>query len=280
MSCSPQTRTPVPFATTRYTANNDGIIRPELPSYCVFATGAQTCSIFVDHYRLRKTGPRFCLAVVGCTQHPYGRYTLYPPGYYPYGRTPMAPYSPAGELLRDATTGDPLWEVTLFAAAVDAAAGKKWPEESLWDDPRRLRTQGCQLQLAGRLLGVDPRLDDGVRERIATRLAVATMKLFSGAKIWASGWKMRGAAILAVLLSIPVQASLLDRMLAAGALSGLWAGRHPHRWDADRKTWVGGLLTPSGLREHPDAATLRDRGPPPTSLPDTAAAQAVLPSDS
>jgi len=166
---------------------------------------------------------------------------------------------------------------------MDAAAGAKWPEESLWDDSRRRRTQGRRLQLAGELLGVDVRLDDRLRERIATRLAVATMKLFSdarsGAKIWASGWKMRGTAILAVLLSIPVQVSLLDRMLAAGALSRLWAGRCPYRWDADRKTWVAGILAPSGLPEHPDAAALRDRGPPPTNLPDAAAAQAVLPSD-
>ena len=280
MSCRPQTQTHIPFVTTTYTANDEGVIRPELPSYCVFATGAQTCSIFVDHYRFRKTGSQFSLAVVGCTKHPYRRYTLYPPGYFPYSRAPVAPYSPAGELLKNPATGQPLWESTLFAAAEDAAAGKRWPEEGLWDDPRRRRTQGCRLQLAGRLLGVDVQLADGVRERIATRLAVATMKLLSGAKIWASGWKMRGAAILAVLLSIPIQASLLDRMLAAGALSGLWARRAPYRWDAKRKTWVAGVLTVSGLPEHPDAADLRDRGPPPTNSPDAAAAQAVLPLDS
>jgi len=70
------------------------------------------------------------------------------------------------------------------------------------------------------------------------------------------------------------------RMLAAGALSGLWARRAPHRWDANRKTWVAGVLTVSGLPEHPGATDLRDRGPPPTSSPDAAAAQAVLPLDS
>ncbi len=280
MSYRPQTQTLIPFATTTYTADNDGVIRPELPSYCVFATGAQTCSIFVDHYRIRKTGPRFSLAVIGCTEHQQRRYTLYPPGYFPYSRTTMAPYGASGDLLRDPATGQPLWESTLFATAMEAARGERWPEESLSDDPRRRRTQGSRLQLAGRLLGVDPQFDDAIRERIASRLAVATMKLFSGAKIWVSGWKKRGAAIMAVLLSIPIQASLLDRMLGAGALSGLWAGRRPYRWDADRKTWVAGLLTLSGLPEHPDAATLRDRGPPPTNSPGAAAARAVLPSDS
>ena len=280
MSCRPQTQTHIPFATTAYTADNDGVIHPELPSQCVFATGTQTCAIFVDHYRFRKSGPRCSLAVVGCTKHPYGRYTLYPPGYFPYSRAPMAPYTLSGELLLNPVTGQPLWESTLFAAGVDAATGERWPEESLSDDPRRRRTQGSRLQLAGGLLGVDPQLDEGDRERIATCLSVATMKLISGAKIWASDWKHRGTAILSVLLSIPVQTSLLDRILAAGALSGMWAGRDPHRWDADRKTWIAGPLARSGLREHHDAASLRDRAPPPTNSPDAAAAHAVLPSDS
>ena len=280
MSYRPQTQTHIPFATTTYTADNDGVIRPDLPSYCLLATGAQTCSIFVDHYRFRKTGPCCCLAVVGCTEHPQRRYTLYPPGYFPYSRTSVAPYSRSGELLRDAATGQPLWESTLFVAAVDAATGERWPEESQWDDLRRRRTQGCRLQLAGRLMGVDVHLDAGVRERIASRLAVATMKLFSGARTWANGWRKRGAAILAVLLSIPIQTSLLDRMLAAGAVSGLWAGRHPQRWDADRETWVAVPLPSSELPEHPSADALRDRGPPPTNSPDATAAQAVLPSDS
>lgn len=280
MSCRPQTQTRLPFATATYKADNDGVIRPELPSYCVFATGAQTCSIFVDHYRFRKTGPCFSLAVMGCSAHPQRRYTLYPPGYFPYSREPVAPYSPSGELLRDPATGQPLWESTLFAAAVEAAKGDRWPEESLWDDHRRRRTQGCRLQLTGRLLGVHPQLDDGVRERIATRLAVATMKLFSGARIWASGWKMRGAAILAVLLAIPIQVSLLDRILAAGAVSGLWAPRHPQRWDADRGTWVVAPLPLSDLSEHPGAAAPRGRSPPPTNSPDAAVAELVLPSGS
>jgi len=279
VSCRPQTQTHIPFATTTYTADTDGVLRPELPSYCVFATRAQTCSIFVDHYRFRKTGPCFCLAVIGCTEHPHGRYTLYPPGYFPYSRTPMAPYSPSGALLRDTETGEPLWGSTLFAAAIDACEGNRWPEESLWDDLRRRRTQGRRLQLAGRLLGVNMQMDAGVRERIASRLAVATMTLFSdvrsdarrGASMWKNDWKQRGAAIVAVLQSIPVQASLLDRMLAAGTVSGLWAPRVAQRWDADRKTWVAGLLIRSGPPEHRGAAPLKDRGPPPTNSPDAAA---------
>ena len=47
----------LPFATTTYRADHDGVLRALLPSRCVFATGTQTCCIFLDHYRSRKTGP-------------------------------------------------------------------------------------------------------------------------------------------------------------------------------------------------------------------------------
>jgi hypothetical protein len=275
-----ETQTRLPFATTTYKADHDGVLRPELPSRCVFATGAQTCSIFVDHHRSRKTGPCFPLAVVGCSVHPVGRYTLYPPGHFPYGREAVAPYSPSGELLRDTATGQPLWEMTLFAAALDAAQGERWLEESPWDDSRRRRTQGCRLQASGRLTGVHPQLDDGVRERIATRLAVPTMKLFSGARMWTNDWKMRGEAIVAVLSVIPIQTSLLDRLLAAGAVSALWSSRHPQRWDADRETWVVAPLTGSECSEHPGLSARRGRSPPPTKSPDAAIGDGVIASES
>jgi len=97
-----------PFVTTTYEADEDGRLRPVIPSRCVFAAGAERCSLFVDHYRPRKTGPRFALAVVGCSAHPDRRYTLYPPGHFPHGRQPVAPYSPTGELLLDPRTGDSL----------------------------------------------------------------------------------------------------------------------------------------------------------------------------
>ena len=47
----------LPFATTSYETDQDGTLCVVLPSRCVYATGEQTCAIFVDHYRKRKTGP-------------------------------------------------------------------------------------------------------------------------------------------------------------------------------------------------------------------------------
>lgn len=258
-------RARLPFATTAYEANKDGALRPVLPSRCVFARGAETCSMFVGHDRPRKTGPRFPIAVVGCSAHPHRRYTLYPPGHVPYGREPVAPCSPSGGLLRDGAPGEPVWEATLFAAAVDAAGGERWPSDSPAGDPRRRRTQGRRLELAGWLVGVHAEIADAARERIATRLGVPTLRLRSAAREWTKSWTMRGAAVLAVLLAVSVDGALLDRILAAGALGGLWA--RPRRWDAVRGTWVMARFSPRSVRsERPGDARPLGRSPPPTTL--------------
>lgn len=254
-----------------------------LPTRCVFAGARERCSLFVDHYRRRKTGPRYAVAVVGCTAHPQGRYTLYPAGHFPYGREAVVPYSPSGVLLVDAGRGHgscPAWGATLFAAAVDAASGERWSSQSPWDDARRRRTQGRRLRFAARLLGVDPlgvdpEMGEGVRERIATRLGVATMTLLSGARGWSRSWTQRGEAIVAVLEVLPLEASLLDRVLAAGAVGGVWPA--PRRWDAVRGTWI---VVRSRQPEHPDVRRPRSRGPPPTTLPGAGLGEGTPSSDS
>ena len=162
----------------------------------------------------------FPLAVVGCSRHPDQRYTLYPPGHIPYGRQTVVPYSPTGSLLQDVATGQTLWPDTLLGAAIDAAVGQRWPALSPAGDERRRRTQGCRLDLAGKLLGIHPDVDARTRERIATRVQVPTMTLRSAAGQWAVSWQARRAAVLAVLPSLPIDASLLDRILSAGAVNG------------------------------------------------------------
>jgi hypothetical protein len=105
-----------------YEPDPGGVLRVVLPKRCVHAKAAETCSLFLDHHRPRKTGPGFPLAVVGCSRHPLGRYTLYPPGHVPHGRQAVVPCSPSGRLLQDSATGQPVWQATLFRAAIDAAA--------------------------------------------------------------------------------------------------------------------------------------------------------------
>ena len=129
-----------------------------------------------------------------------------------------------GELLLDADGGGPQWQATLFGAAQDAAQGRIWRSEQHWWerlDGRRRRTQGRRLEMAGWLTGVSPELEEREREQIATRLAVATMTVISGARRWGHSWQSRGAAIVAVLAALVCSATLGDRTGAAGAVSDL-----------------------------------------------------------
>ena len=233
-----------------------------LPERCVFAKAGERCSVFIDHHRDRKTGPGLPLAVVGCSRHPVSRYTLYPPGHIPYGRQAVVPCSPSGPLLRDRATGAPVWQGTLFGAAIDAAAGQRWPAHSPSDDERRRRTQGCRLDLAGKLVGVHPDLDARTRERIATRLQVPTLRLRDAARGWVTSWQAHGGAILTVVQSLPIDASLLDRILTSGAVTDLWPT--PQRWDPGRGTWV--RLRSRGTKRR-DTNALQERAPPPTNSP-------------
>ncbi len=268
----------LPLATTNYQADQDGTLRAVLPSRCVYATGEQTCAIFVDHYRKRKSGPCHAVAVVGCRVHGGRRYTLYPPGHYPYGRVAATPCSASGDLLLDAAGRRPQWQATLFAAAQDAARGEHWPAEVHWwhrsPERRRRRTQGRRLEVAGRLTGVSPGLDEGARERIATRLGVATMTVRDGAARWGRSWQSRGAAIVAVLRAITAAATLGDRMAAAGAVSDLWGPPRPRlvaRWEQAGKSWIVAPTEASAAREQGGAGSPRERAPPTTKLLDRGA---------
>ena len=267
----------LPYATTSYEADEDGTLHAVLPTRCVYATGEQTCAIFVDHYRERKSGPRYPIAVVGCREHGGRRYTLYPPGHYPYGRVAVVRYSTDGELLLDADSSQPQWQETLFGAAQDAEQEKGWPSELHWwrssGTPCR-RTQQRRLELAGRLTGVSPELEEREREQIATRLGVATMTVLSGARSWERSWQSRGAAIVAVLGALAVSATLGDRMAAAGAVSDLWGPPRPRlvaRWEQAGKSWIVVRAGRSEAREKEMVGSLRGRAPPATKAPVRAA---------
>jgi hypothetical protein len=172
----------------------------------------------------------------------------------------VVPCSPSGPLLQDAATGQPVWPAALLCAALDAADRDWWPAHSPADDERRRRTQGCQLQRAGCLLGVHPDVDARTRERIATRLRVPTMALRSAASGWTSRWQAQGTAIVTALSALPHDGSLLDRVLAAGAQAGLWPP--PQRWDPARRTWVRAR---SRAPKRSGTGPSRSRASPPTT---------------
>lgn len=187
----------------------------------------------LDHYRNRKTGPEFAIAVARCQVHDHG-FTIYPPGYVPYGRKRVAPVAHEGrELLRgegEQGASSLCWEQTIFAAAADAAEGRFWARSSPSSDDWRRRTQGRWLDLGATLLGLIG-VEQRVRERLAELLGLDCLDLVEAARAFRQTrqWTDRGALIMRLLERLPLRRSLCDDLLVCGAIAGLW-GR-PSRWD-------------------------------------------------
>lgn len=247
------TRTGKPFLVTAYEPDENGKLAGLVPDRCIAAEPGQQCRLRVDHYRQRKTGPCFAVAVVRCAAHNHA-FTLYPPGHYPYGRIAAAPVAPDGSLLRQAdeslgkqTSESPSapsrtteaaktqlpvdWSQTLFGAAQDAERGQAWPRRG----PALWRTQGRWVRLGARLLGIESPADDDERQRhceqMAGLLGVPTQRLLDASQRYqdSAGYRGRGAAVMGIVWQLPLLRTLSERILAAGAIAGLW-GR-PSRWD-------------------------------------------------
>jgi len=259
--------TPV-FATAPYLPDAAGELRVVVPSRCVFAEPHEAdCHPRIDYRRERKTGPCFPLAVVRCRVHPVRRYTLYPPGFVPYGRRAVAPVSPSGPLLRDGDSGEVPWQRTVFAAAIDAAAGERWPEQGASQEESCRRTQGRHLEMAERLAGVHPDLGTRAREQIATRLGVATLLLCDAVRDRHRCWSARGRMLVSVLAALPADGSVMRRLLSAGMVAGLWA--RPARWDPVGGCWhrARPVVTPTSAAS-PSSPSSAARDPPTTSQGD------------
>lgn len=161
-----------------------------------------------------------------CTTHNRG-FTLYPPGYYPYGRHTLAPVDPEGNLLPVSDDDTPLFAGTLFHAALDASAGVAWPRESEENSLiPRFSTQKRHLCRAAVLLGLDPAAEPSHREETAEILQVPGQTLNNSAdKILQPniGYQAFGKAICAVLAQTPYVATIFERLAEVGAGAGLWS---------------------------------------------------------
>lgn len=193
----------------------------------------EPCRLVLHHRRSRKTGPDFALEVLRCRRHGV-TFTLYPPGHVPYGRVALAPVAPDGRALVDPETGARRFQGTLFGAALDAAAGRSWPQEA--EDGHaapRFPTQRRRLARACQLLGVAPSLAAQTRSCIGAVLGVAGQLLHDGACAIAQrpGNKSRAEAVVRVLDALGAPASLFDRLAACGHVVGLWPAFH--RWQPD-----------------------------------------------
>jgi len=194
-----------------------------MPCSCIFhVAGGETCQLGVDHWRDRKTGPCFPLAVADCAVHGHA-FTLYPPGHVPYGRKAVAPTGLDGEPLAGEVGASRDWRGTLFEAAVDAAAGEPWDRSRPGGSDWWWSTQGRLLSHCLDLVGAGSEQELELRHRIAQILAADTLVLLEGVQaiVRDPGYRSRGRAVMAVLAALTARCAL-RRVLAAGHQAGLW----------------------------------------------------------
>jgi hypothetical protein len=193
------------------------------------------CRIRVNHWRSRKTGPRFALCIVECVTHRC-IFTLYPPGHMPYGRVAMAPVAVDGEPLRD-VAGGCAWDLTLFRAARDAARGIAWPRVLGPGDAARgqesWRTQRRRIVVAALLLGALAE-STHTQPAVAEKLGIPTLVVRdTSAAFQTPGWRRygaRGRALVPVLDALAPDC-MLERLHAAGVLVEMWGVAR--RWDTE-----------------------------------------------
>jgi hypothetical protein len=238
-----------------------------MPEQCIEGASGQgaQCVVRVHHRRERKTGPEHALVVAECLTHG-AAFTLYPPGFVPYGRAAIVPVDGEGKLVRcgeptggvaegeppdeqagsdkseddaDVDRGDePLtarlaWELTIFRAAQDGARGEPWPRAGAevgacgsW------RTQGRRIVMAAELLGlVGQRQSSSLMGPLG--ISALAHQDASAAYHEAAGYQSRARAVVVPLAELErAGCHLLDPILAAGFAAGLW-GR-AWRWNAGR----------------------------------------------
>jgi len=239
-----------PFIVTAYALGDGGEFMPVMPLACM-AEGAGSdgdpCRIWLHHRRPRKTGPGFPLTVVECRTHGVA-FTLYPPGYVPYGRVAIAPVDPEGRLLHESTEHGALevggsvdddsdagpvarslaWSSTLFRAAQDAAQGLPWPRVASGCDC--WRTQGRWIVLGATILGLMSATEGSMTGDLLGVSALGQREA-AAAYAAASGYRDRGQAVTLPLAELE-QAGLLalDQILVAGFVAARWGP--PRRWDS------------------------------------------------
>lgn len=211
-------------------------MEPDLPARgpCAHEPEAP-CRIGRHHRRHRKTGPCPRLVVAKCRAHKQA-FTLYPPGFAPYRRQPVALETIEGQRVRTGAKRRHRFAGTVFQAAIDAAAGVAWHREHRGTTHRWWTTQLRHLALAVYLVGVAPELGAKERDEIADVLRVDTLTLHEQAQALRhkTGYQARGLAVCEILDAIPSDRFLADRLLEVGHTTRRWGAMY--RWLDDIAT--------------------------------------------
>lgn len=231
---------------TSYLATEGVEFLAEIPSRCLMSTGEDGlhCRIAIHHLRSRKTGPCCRLVVANCRTHGVA-FTLYPPGYVPYGRVAMAPVDTEGQELHevslvaaapggagdDKTPGQLAWDATIFRAARDGGQGLAWPRRGSSHSPGSWRTQGRWIAVTAACLGLTSRDPDCWPLVGPLGVPALLMREASTAYRCAKGYVARGSAVTLPLSALAATGRrLLDLLLCTGFTAGCWG--EAWRWDS------------------------------------------------
>jgi hypothetical protein len=225
------------FVITGYFLGAGGVLKPAIPTTCPQRSSrGAPCDVRTHFFRERKTGPCFPLTVARCHTHDCS-FTLYPPAFGPYLRSPVLDLAPDGTAplpeKRD-PQGLEAFEGTLFQAALDGESRKAWARDSLDGVPDRWwSTQGRHLDLALRLLGIASDIGARLRERIAGVLSIDHLFLRDQSRVEKDGYHARAKAVCTVLRRLKRSATAALRLFFSGRLIGHWAV--PWSWDHRRQ---------------------------------------------
>jgi hypothetical protein len=181
------------------------------------------CAIGLDHERRRKTGPPFgWVAVMRCSRHRLA-FTVYPAGHVPYGRVPVVALAPDGSEFADRGS-------SVFDAASDARADKRWPRDSAPDDLAVATTQRRRVEEAATLLGLGvgattPAVAAAVLQVAEGRLVETARRISESRDLVTLG---REVTALVEALARRGGRWLMDRFALLGHLAGWWG--KPWRW--------------------------------------------------
>lgn len=156
----------ISFVIGAYWPTKDNILCPEKPGRCPRGTSG-SCRTTIKSRRLRKCGPPFPLFQFFCQIHKVS-FTVYPPGWVPFGRSPWLP------LTEDGRSNDE-WDKTYFAGILDMSDGQRWAEECSRNHGTR-RTQGRHINAICRLFSLETD-DQEVQHKTAEDLGVEVLRI-------------------------------------------------------------------------------------------------------
>ncbi|MHB1951864.1 MAG: hypothetical protein ACYCQK_10375 [Acidiferrobacteraceae bacterium] len=223
--------------------------QPKKPKRCIFAKdGDPFCKIRSKGRRKRKIGIEHPLYLFGCRSHRVF-FTVYPLGWYQYGRRALVELAPDGSEVDISLDVDPeddadaddgpssdggWWLETAFGAAIDAKNGRRWPLTSLGiltsPEPKPygvFRTQRRHLAGVLRLFRIDDLSGDRDRELVAARLPVGTSTLKGSATRVRDGpeedrWQREGVEGTTITKKLTPPRRWLKHLLELGAAVNFW----------------------------------------------------------